>query len=145
MQPRNRYKHNPTHYTKNGNLLITITKTRLEWLWKQYNINSNIQHHIEPPRQSFEIEIIWLCERYKYCIPNIDSLKKSQYTLPLDILNQIITTFKITTSYFSSPFTRPTKISNFYSPFQRDSIIGSHGLAYAHKWQNIEYTHPYNT
>jgi hypothetical protein len=26
-----------------GNLLITIPKTRLEWLWKQYNINLDIQ------------------------------------------------------------------------------------------------------
>jgi hypothetical protein len=155
MQPRNRHKHNPTHYTNtqnkahlfidNGNLLITITKTRLEWLWKQDNINSNTHHHIDPKKQPFEIEIIWLYERYKYRIPNTDPLKKSQYTLPPDILNQIITTFKITTSYFSSLVTCPTKINNFYSPFQRDSIFGSQGLAYTHKWQNIGYAHPHNT
>jgi hypothetical protein len=146
IQPTLQIIHNKAHlFTKNGNLLITITKTRLEWLWKQYNINSNIQHHIDPPRQSFETEIIWLYKRYKYCIPNIDLLKKSQYTLPPNILNQIITTFKITTSYFSSPVTCPTKISNFYSPFQRDSIFGSQDLAYTHKWQNIGYAHPYNT
>jgi hypothetical protein len=59
-----------------GNLLLTIAKTRLEWLWKQYNINSNIQHQLDPPRQSFETEIIWLYKRYKYRIPNIDPLKK---------------------------------------------------------------------
>jgi hypothetical protein len=30
-----------------GNLLITIPKTRLEWLWKQYNINLGTQHHLD--------------------------------------------------------------------------------------------------
>jgi hypothetical protein len=110
-------------------------------------IQHQLQHtkHIDPPRQPFEIEIIWLYEKYKYRIPNTDPLKKSQYTLPPDILNQIITTFKITTSYFSSLVTCPTKINNFYSPFQRDSIFGSHGPTYTHKWQNIGYAHPRKT
>jgi hypothetical protein len=53
-------------------------------------------------------------------------------------------TFKITTSYFSSPVTCSTKINTFYSPFQRDSIFGSKGPAYLHKWQNIGYAHPHN-
>jgi hypothetical protein len=137
-QPTTQIIQNKAHlFIDNGNLLITITIIRLEWLWKQYNINSNIQHHIDPPRQPFEIEIIWLYERYKYRIPNTNPLKKSQYTLPPNILNQIITTVKITSSYFSSLVTCPTKISNFYSPFQRDSIFGSQGPAYTHKWQNI--------
>jgi hypothetical protein len=51
-------------------------------------------------------------------------------------------TFKITTSYFSSPITCSTKINAFYSPFQRDSIFGSMGCS--HKWQNIGYAHPHN-
>jgi hypothetical protein len=83
--------------------------------------------------------------RYKYQIPKTNPLKKSQYTLPLEILDLIIETFKITTSYFSSPVTCSTKINTFYSPFQRDSIFGSRGLAYSHKWQNIGYAHPHNT
>jgi hypothetical protein len=132
-------------FTDTGKLLITISKTRLEWLWKQYNTNLSTQHQLDPPRQPFTIEIIWLYERYKYRIPKTKPLKKSQYTLPLEILDLIIETFKITTSYFSSLVTCSTKINNFYSPFQRDSIFGSKGLAYSHKWQNIGYAHPHNT
>jgi hypothetical protein len=104
-----------------------------------------MQHQLDPPRQPFTTEIIWLYERYKYRIPKTNPLKKSQYTLPLEILDLIIETFKITTSYFSSLVTCSTKINNFYSPFQRDSIFGSKGLAYSHKWQNIGYAHPHNT
>jgi ribonuclease HI len=95
-------------YTNIGIHLITIHKSRLEWLWKQYNTHLNTQLHLDPPPQPFEIEIIWLYERYKYRLPNTDPLKRSHYTLPPDILHQIITKFKITTSYFSSPVTCPT-------------------------------------
>jgi hypothetical protein len=35
-------------FTNTGNHLITISKTRLEWLWKQYNINLNTHHHLDP-------------------------------------------------------------------------------------------------
>jgi hypothetical protein len=131
-------------FTNIGNLLITIPKTRLEWLWKQYNINLEIQHQLDPPRQPFTTEIIWLYERYKYRIPKTNPLKRSQYILPSEILDLLIETFKITTSYFSSPVTCSTKINTFYSPFQRDSIFGSKGPAYSHKWQNIGYAHPHN-
>jgi hypothetical protein len=81
-------------FTELGNLLITIPKTRLEWLWKQYNTNLDTQHQLDPPRQSFTTEIIWLYERYKYRIPKTNPLKKSQYTLPLEILDLLIETFK---------------------------------------------------
>jgi hypothetical protein len=37
-------------FTNTGNLLITIPKTRLEWLWKQYNSNLSTQQHLNPPR-----------------------------------------------------------------------------------------------
>jgi hypothetical protein len=53
-------------FTDIGNLLITIPKTRLEWLWNQYNSNLDTQHQLDPPRQPFATEIIWLYERYKY-------------------------------------------------------------------------------
>jgi hypothetical protein len=132
-------------FTDIGNLLITFPKTRLEWLWKQYSTNLEIQHQLDPPRQPFTTEIIWLYKRYKYRFPKTNPLKRSQYTLPLEILDLLIETFKITTSYFSSPVTCSTKINTFYSPFQRDSIFGSQGLAYSHKWQNIGYAHPHNT
>jgi hypothetical protein len=131
-------------FTDTGNLLITISKTRLEWLWKQYNNNLDTHHQLDPPRQPFTTEIIWLYERYKYRIPKTNPLKKSQYTLPVEILDLLIETFKITI-YFSSPVTCSTKINTFYSPFQRDTIFGSKGPAYSHKWQNIGYAYPHNT
>jgi hypothetical protein len=62
-------------FTNKRNHLITISKNRLEWLWKQYTTNSNAHHHLDPPCQSFEIEVIWLFERYKYRIPKQTSLK----------------------------------------------------------------------
>jgi hypothetical protein len=40
-------------FTDTGNLLITIPKMRLEWLWKQYSINHDTQHQLDPPRQPF--------------------------------------------------------------------------------------------
>jgi hypothetical protein len=132
-------------FTDIGNLLITIPKTRLEWLWNQYNSNLDTQHQLDPPRQPFATEIIWLYKRYKYQIPKTNPLKKSQYTLPPEILDLLIETFKITTSYFSSPVTCSTKINTFYSPHQRDSIFGSKGPAYLHKWRNAGYAHPHNT
>jgi hypothetical protein len=131
-------------FTNKGNHLITIPKNRLEWLRNQYNTNSNAHHQLDPPRQPFETEVIWLYERYKYRIPNIDPLKKSHYTLPIGILNQIITSFNIKTSYFSSPVTYSTLINNYYSPFQRDSIFGSRGMAFTHKWLDNGYAHPHN-
>jgi hypothetical protein len=131
-------------FTNKGNHLITISKNRLEWLWNQYTTNSNTHHQLDPPRQSFVIEIIWLYERYKYRIPKTDSLKKSHYTIPIEILDQIITSFNIKTSYFSSPVTCSILINTYYSPFQRDSIFGSRGTAFNHKWLNSGYAHPHN-
>jgi hypothetical protein len=131
-------------FTNKGNHLITIPKNRLEWLWKQYTTNSNTHHHLDPPCQPFETEIIWLYERYKYRIPKTDPLKKSQYTIPIDILDLIITFFNIKTSYFSSPVTCSTLVNNYYSPFQRDSIFGSRGTAFKHKWLDNGYAHPHN-
>jgi hypothetical protein len=124
-------------FTNKGNHLITIPKTRLEWLWNQYNINSNSHHQLDPPRQPFETKIIWLYERYKYQIPNTNPLKKSYYTLPTEILEQI-------TILFTSPVTYSTLVNNYYSLFQRDSIFGSKGTVFFHKWTGTRYVHPHN-
>jgi hypothetical protein len=99
---------------------------------------------LDPPRQPFETEIIWLYKRYKYRIPKTDPLKKSHYTIPTEILDQIIKIFNIKTSYFSSPVTCSTLVNTYYSPFQRDSIFGSKGPAFMHKWQDRGYAHPHN-
>jgi hypothetical protein len=131
-------------FTNKGNHLITIPKKRLEWLWNQYNTNSNAHHQLDPPCQPFETEVIWLYERYKYQIPKTDLLKKSHYILPTEILDQIITLFNIKTSYFSSPVTCSTLVNTYYSSFQRDSIFGSRGTAFKHKWLGNGYAHPHN-
>jgi hypothetical protein len=78
-------------FTNKVNHLITIPKARLEWLWNQYNTNSNAHHQLDLPCQTFETEVIWLYERYKYQIPKTDPLKKSHYTIPTEILDLIIT------------------------------------------------------
>jgi hypothetical protein len=132
----------PLIFTNNRNHLITILKNRLEWLWNQYNTYSNAHHQLDLPCQTFETKVIWLYERYKYRIPKTNLLQKSHYTLPTEILDQIITLFNIKTSYFSSPVTCSTLVNMYYSPFQRDSIFGSQGTAFKHKWLDNGYAHP---
>jgi hypothetical protein len=131
-------------FTNKGNHLITIPKNRLEWLWNQYITNSNAHQQLDPPCQPFVTEVIWLYKRYKYRIPKTNLLKKSHYTIHTKILDQIITLFNIKTSYFSSPVTCPTLINTYYSPFQRDSIFGSRGTAFQHKWLGNGYAHPHD-
>jgi hypothetical protein len=131
-------------FTNKGNHLITISTNRLEWLWNQYNTNSNAHHQLDPPCQSFVTEIIWLYKRYKYRISKTDPLKKSQYIIPTKLVDQIITLFNIKTSYFSSLVTCSTLLNTYYSPFQRDSIFGSRGTAFKHKWLENGYAHPHN-
>jgi hypothetical protein len=89
-------------------------------------------------------EIIWLYERYKYRILKTDPLKRAYYTLPTKILDQIIILFNIKTSYFSSPVTCSTLVNTCYSPFPRDSIFGSRGTVFKHKWLDNGYAHPHN-
>jgi hypothetical protein len=53
-------------------------------------------------------------------------------------------TIQYQTSYFSSPVKCSTLVNNYYSPFQQDSIFGSKGTAFSHKWIGIGYAHPHN-
>ena len=73
-------------YEDNGRHLITVPKNRLLWLCKQYHLAINTPHSLEPPTQSFENEIVWFYQRYKYRIPKNDPLKSAQYTIPTSIL-----------------------------------------------------------
>jgi hypothetical protein len=79
----------------------------------------------------------------KIQIPNPKN-RRSHYTLPIELLDQIITLFNIKTSYFSSPVTCSTLVNNYYSPFQRDSIFGSRGTTFKHKWLENGYAHPHS-
>ena len=120
-----------THiYEETWKHLITIPIDRLKWLWKQYIQSQNRPNGLIPPTQSFETEIVWLYQRYKYRTPKNDPLKYSHYSIPKILLNHIITYFNIIHSYFSSPVTCSTLIQKFYSPFSRDKIFGSIGNAY---------------
>ena len=55
-------------YEDNGRHLTTIPKTRLHWLWKQYQLAKNTPHGLEPPTQPFETKMVWLYQRYKHHI-----------------------------------------------------------------------------
>jgi hypothetical protein len=58
------------------------------------------------------------------------------------MLDSITKTFNISQSYFSSPVTCSTHLTQFYSPFARDKVFGSLGTAFQYKWQGIGYAHP---
>ena len=124
--------------------LITIPIDRLKRLWKQYTQSQNRPNGLIPPTQSFEIEIVWLYQRYKYRTPKNDPLKYSHHYIPKILLDHITTYFNITHSYFSSPVTCSTLIQEFYSPFSRNKIFGSIGHAFSYKWKGIGYAHPHN-
>ena len=59
-------------------------------------------------------------------------------------MDSIITTFNISQSYFSSPITCSTTITQFYSPHTRDTVFGSLASAFQYKWRGIRYAHPPN-
>jgi len=90
------------------------------------------------------MEVVWLYQRYNHKIPRKDSLKAAQHTLPTSIIDSITTTFNIFHSYFFSPITCSTQISEFYSTFARDKVFGSLSTAFQYKWKGIGYTHPHN-
>ena len=95
---------------------------------EQYIQSQNKPNGLIPPIQSFETEIVWLYQTYKYKIPKNDSLKYSHHSIRKILLDHITTSFNITHSYFSSLVTCSTLIKEFYSPFSRDKIFGSIGM-----------------
>ena len=116
--------HNSAYlYDQDGKHLQTITTQRLQWLWAQYHHALPNISYLEPPPQTFEIEVIWLIHRYKYP-------KNTQYSLPTIMLKHIITNFNRTHTYFSSPLTCCIQLKHFYSPYSRDCIFGSLGTAF---------------
>jgi hypothetical protein len=121
-------------YDQDGRYQHTTTVQRLKWLWTQYHHSILIIPSLEPPLQTFEIEVIWLIHRYKYP-------KNTQYSLPTDLLKHLLTSFNITHTYFSSPLTCPTHLTHFYSPHPRDCIFGSLGTAFSYKWHNRGFAH----
>ena len=131
-------------YKEIGKHLITILIDRLKWLWKQYIQSQNRPNGLISPTQSFETEIVWLYQRYKYRISKNDPLKYSHHFIPKILLDHITTSFNITHLFFSLPVTCSILIIEFYSPFPRDKIFGSIEQAFSHKWKGIGYVHPHN-
>ena len=94
-------QHGISHiYDNDGRHLITIPEQRVQWLWAQYQNALNKPHNLEPPIQSFEKEVTWLYQRYKYRMPKNNPLKLSQYTLPNAILENSLTPSKSLISTF---------------------------------------------
>jgi hypothetical protein len=125
--------------------LITIPTTRLNWLWLQYYTTLYNLSNFTPPIQSFETEIDWLYQHYKYWFFKHSSLKNAQYALPTSIVNHIFASFNIIHSYFSSPVTCPTSIQSNYFPFAKDKIFGSLGTSFQYQWHGLGYVHPHDT
>ena len=73
--------------------------------------------------------------------------KNLHHTLHPIITNTLIESFNITHSYYSSPLTYPTQLTQFYTPHNRDKIFGSLGHTQSSRWNNIGLAHPmdYNT
>ena len=131
-------------YKEIGKHLITIPLDRLKWLWTQYTQSLNRPNGLIILTQTFEIEIVWLYQRYKYRIFKNDPLKNSHHSIPRILLNYITTSFNITHSYFSSPISCSPQIKKFYSPFSRGKIFGSIGHSFSYKWKGIGYAHRHN-
>jgi hypothetical protein len=126
-------------YNSIGTHLHTIPLYRLKWLWNQYHKAIPSLPPLEPPLQSFETEVIWLLERH-YTKRKLHH--SPHHLLPPKILDHIISSFNLTHSYFSSPFTCSTLLTYYYSQFQRDCIFGSLGPTFSHKWQGPGFAHP---
>jgi len=113
-------------------------------LWQQYHEANHNTQGIIPHTQPFETEVVWLYQRYKYKTSKKNPPKDSQYTLPQNILDSLTESFNISHSYFPSPVSCSTRITQYYSPFTRDKVFGSLGTAFQYKWKGIGYAHPPN-
>jgi hypothetical protein len=142
-QPTIILTHNQAHiYQDNGKYLLTIPITRLQWLWIQYHFAQQQPQFLEPPLQSFEMEVMWLYQRYNYKVSWKNPTATFHYNLPILLQFFFHTTFNITHSYFSSPITCSTTLTKFFSTFPRDIVFGSLGNAFHHKWTGSGYAHP---
>jgi hypothetical protein len=135
--------HNQAHiYQNNGKYLLTIPITRLQWLWTQFHFAQQQPQFLEPPLQPFEIEVIWLYQRYNYKVSQKNPTAILHYILPIPLQKFLHTTFNTTHSYFS--FICSTTLTKFFFPFPRDVVFGSLGNAFHHKWMGSGYVHPNN-
>jgi ribonuclease HI len=121
---------------------------RIQWLWNQFTHNNNqhLTNFLQPPPQDFETEVLWLLQRYITILPKkkpkIIQSQNLHQTLHPEITKALITSFRITHSYYSSPLTCPIEITQYNSPHNRDIILGSLGHAKSSKWTGIGLAFP---
>jgi hypothetical protein len=128
------YHLSPTRLDIDGRHLHTTSLLRLQWSWIQCHHSITSLPPLEPPLQTFETEIIWFLYLYKHP-------KNTQYSLPIPMLDHLLTTFNITHTYFSSPLTCSTLLKQFYSFFPRHCKFGFLSIAFSHKWNGMD-IHP---
>jgi ribonuclease HI len=135
-------------YDQKRNFIATLTLERLHWLWNQFSHNTlqHLTNFLQPPPQDFETEILWLLQIYITILPkkkpkiiqpnNLHQTLPSAITktLPSAITKTLIESFQITHSYYSSPLTCPTQLTQYNSPHTRDILFGSRGKANSTKW-----------
>jgi hypothetical protein len=113
-------------------------------LWNPYHSAQQQLQFLEPPLQSFEMEVMWFYQRYNYKVFHKNPTATLHYTLPIPLQIFLHTTFTTTHSYFSSLITCSTNLTKFFSPFPRDTVFGSLSNAFQHKWMGSGYAHPSN-
>ena len=135
-------------YDQNGNHISTLTTERLQRLWNQFSHN-NLQHltnFLHPSSQGFETEILWFIQEYVIILPKkkpkMIQPNNLHQTLHPKITKVVINSFKITHSYYSSPLTCPTQLTQYNSPHNRDIICGSRGHAKSSRWTGIGLAFP---
>lgn len=135
-------------YDQGGNYMATITTERLHWLWNRY-FHNNLPHltnFLHPPPQDFKTEILWLIQINLIILPKENPKNilptNIHHTLHPDITRLLISSFKITHAYYSSPLTCPIQLIQYNSPHNRDIIFGSLGQAKSFKWDGIGSAYP---
>lgn len=130
--------------------LATLKTERLLWLWNQFS-QTNLPHltnFLQPPPQDFETKILWLIQRYITIFPKKKpkNIRPSNlhHTLHPDITKLLIESFKITHTYYSSPLTCPTQLTQYNSPHSIDILFGSMGHAKSSCWKGKGLVFPTN-
>ena len=100
----------------------------------------------QTPYEDFATEILWLIQRYIIVLPkkNLENCNpnNNHQTLHLPTLDKLIEAYQITQSYYSSPLTCPTQLTQYISPHNRDIFFDWSGIAKSFKWMGTGVGHP---
>ena len=113
-----------------------------------HNNPQHLTNFLQPPPQDFETKILWLIQQYIIILPKKKPKtiqpRNLHQTLHPEITKTLINSFKITHSYYSSPLTCPTQLTQYNSPHNRDIIFGSMGHTKSSRWTWIGLAFPTN-